>query len=348
MTTYKYTRLDWLDTAKGIGIVAVVIGHSGSSILSSYIFWFHMPLFFTISGFLMKPATSWPDLKENVIKRLKQLLIPYISFFILVFFLKVIYEISFNEFNPTSSILDVIKMVYGGQALTGFYATFWFITCLLVTQAISSIILLLSKDLKIQIVIIGSLFFIAHIESWFSNNYIRITLPWNADVSLIAITYFFFGYYMKLLDNKVNHKIIAPTVVIASILILYLGYIGVFQYSLDMKYLHYNNFFLDLLIPITLSLSVIYISIIFSKIPLLKLMATELGISSITIMYLHFAIRKFLELSPYYNVFTFTIVGVFIPLAVSKILEKNNLTSFFFLGRMSKEKYVMHQKNLPS
>ena len=44
-------RLDWLDMAKGIGMILVVYGHSyGPS--NYYVYLFHMPLFFILSGFL--------------------------------------------------------------------------------------------------------------------------------------------------------------------------------------------------------------------------------------------------------------------------------------------------------
>lgn len=42
-------RFQWIDIAKGLLIMLVVTGHSG--IDAKYIFWFHMPAFFIISGF---------------------------------------------------------------------------------------------------------------------------------------------------------------------------------------------------------------------------------------------------------------------------------------------------------
>ena len=52
-------RIAWLDTAKGIGIILVVLGHSMSPILTGhmvmeslykFLYMFHMPLFFFLSG----------------------------------------------------------------------------------------------------------------------------------------------------------------------------------------------------------------------------------------------------------------------------------------------------------
>jgi acyltransferase len=46
-------RFPWIDALKGFGIALVVFAHySLPEALDTYIFSFHMPLFFFISGFL--------------------------------------------------------------------------------------------------------------------------------------------------------------------------------------------------------------------------------------------------------------------------------------------------------
>lgn len=69
-----YSRLFCFDIAKGIGIFLVIIGHV---VLSSqrYIYSFHMPLFFLISGYFLSCKDSLPN---YVYKRTKQLMLPYL------------------------------------------------------------------------------------------------------------------------------------------------------------------------------------------------------------------------------------------------------------------------------
>ncbi len=45
-------RIEWIDTAKGIGILLVIIGHivPFDSNISRFIFSFHMPLFSSFQG----------------------------------------------------------------------------------------------------------------------------------------------------------------------------------------------------------------------------------------------------------------------------------------------------------
>ena len=90
-------RKKWLDICKGIAIILVVMGHvnssfSNSGILSDsfllkyvgkFVYSFHMPLFFILSGFgfgLSKKATMTREIK----KRVCSLGIPYLIFSVLL------------------------------------------------------------------------------------------------------------------------------------------------------------------------------------------------------------------------------------------------------------------------
>ena len=68
-------RIEWLDIAKGIGIFLVVYAHARAP-YSSYIYNFHMPFFFLISGILYK---SGGNLKQYIFKKIKTLYIPFVG-----------------------------------------------------------------------------------------------------------------------------------------------------------------------------------------------------------------------------------------------------------------------------
>jgi fucose 4-O-acetylase-like acetyltransferase len=85
------TRESWNDVAKGWGILLVVLGHAlrglqnvqllpregWSHALDAWIYSFHMPLFFLLSGFFMEKAVQRP-LDRALKDRAKTLLWPYI------------------------------------------------------------------------------------------------------------------------------------------------------------------------------------------------------------------------------------------------------------------------------
>lgn len=84
-------RLDYFDIAKGIGVFLVLLGHlQGDKIfcyspyilpMCEWIFSFHMPFFFIISGMLISYKNDISkDYKETVKKRFKGIMVPYYWF----------------------------------------------------------------------------------------------------------------------------------------------------------------------------------------------------------------------------------------------------------------------------
>lgn len=67
-------RIEFIDVAKGIGIICVMLGHLGCSMIDRVVFTFHMPLFFLISGYFLKIKTPFNVFVKH---RAKRLLIPY-------------------------------------------------------------------------------------------------------------------------------------------------------------------------------------------------------------------------------------------------------------------------------
>uniref|UniRef100_A0A7C3NH83 Acyltransferase 3 domain-containing protein n=1 Tax=candidate division WOR-3 bacterium TaxID=2052148 RepID=A0A7C3NH83_UNCW3 len=73
----------WLDIAKSIGIFLVVLGHTSiNENLKIFIYSFHIPLFFLISGFLFKTNDNF---KNFFIKQFKRFIIPYYIFSIITY-----------------------------------------------------------------------------------------------------------------------------------------------------------------------------------------------------------------------------------------------------------------------
>lgn len=114
----KVNRAQSVDIVKGILIILVVVAHTQTDVLHDIIFMFHMPLFFMISGFLMK--------REKLLNvgymlgKIKYLMIPYVVYLVLDMLLV----------RKTISARDWMYAIWGGRAITGVY---WYITCYLFT-----------------------------------------------------------------------------------------------------------------------------------------------------------------------------------------------------------------------
>ena len=90
------------DVMKGIGIFLMVLGHSGSpSFLRVFVYAFHMPLFFMISGLLIKQV--YFDNKISFLKkRVKSLYLPCVK-----------WSIIFILLHDVFFVLGIIHPYYG-------------------------------------------------------------------------------------------------------------------------------------------------------------------------------------------------------------------------------------------
>ncbi|VDG17583.1 hypothetical protein [Lactobacillus murinus] [Lactiplantibacillus mudanjiangensis] len=92
-------RIQWIDFCRSLAIFAVVVGHItmglrnsstihtgyGLDLIQAYVYSFHIPLFFFISGFLYKKILTWTLFRKNIVKKLFSLGIPYIVFSLVMF-----------------------------------------------------------------------------------------------------------------------------------------------------------------------------------------------------------------------------------------------------------------------
>jgi fucose 4-O-acetylase-like acetyltransferase len=323
-------REHWIDIAKGLGIILVVAGHEGNQFTSHYFFWFHMPLFFILSGYLFKHVTSASELKALIFKRAKQLLIPYFLFFLLIALLNFFFVLPHNKTGTILFFKDILRSIYGGDILTDYFAVFWFITCLFLTQIAFAAICLILKSNIARISIISLSFALAHIQILL--HLTKFPIPWAADIVLITIAYYGIGYYSRNIISTFKKLKFSIPIIITSIIIVILAIFHKIQYNLDLKQHVYTNIALDLIIPVVLSFTICYLSQLLSM-TLIKKTLANLGKHSLTIMYLHVPLNLILKLYfPSYGLIIFVLVGTLIPYVFSILIEKSNLLRFLFHG----------------
>ena len=71
----RNNRIQHIDTARGIAIICIILGHLGNMDINRFVFTFHVPLFFLLSGYFYNKEINARTL---VIKRVRTLLIPYV------------------------------------------------------------------------------------------------------------------------------------------------------------------------------------------------------------------------------------------------------------------------------
>ncbi len=334
-------RLNWVDVTKGFLMILVVIGHYPGQLdfpLGKYIYWFHMPAFFLLSGLFFKPVLEKGKSKEVIYKRFMQLIVPYLFFLVTITVIRYGMEIGSGNMELSWYLNDLWTLVIGGRFARGAYGVFWFVTTLFFTFLFFLWMTKYFNRTK-QIIILSIFYLIAHIESLFAMRVIggapdeasqTIPMIWNIDVALMAVVYFALGYYMKhIWMNITTPWFIAGLIV--SISAVTLDWYKVIDYHLSMKFLRYEHFTLDLLIPISITL--VFVGLmqrITAKMSLSWLQKIEKH--SISIMYLH--IFTDIVLNDYfeYGLIGFTAFGLIVPIVASIVIQKLVPHGRIFLG----------------
>lgn len=74
----KNKRLSWLDSLRGFGIILITLGHLGCfELFERYIYSFHVPLFFFISGYLYRRGTQ--PLSQYIKKKTITIFVPFLA-----------------------------------------------------------------------------------------------------------------------------------------------------------------------------------------------------------------------------------------------------------------------------
>ncbi len=134
------SRLNYLDIAKGIGIILVILGHIEyiGNALKLFIVAFHMPLFFVMSGMLLwlRREAERP-VKELVMKKLRRIMLPYVYFSVLDILIYIVYYLLTGRDGGWNAVLlDVLQTftLYG-------FSVMWFLPALFMAEMLFLLIL---------------------------------------------------------------------------------------------------------------------------------------------------------------------------------------------------------------
>ena len=133
----KSDRISWIDIARGICIIAIVIGHTlKNSWLRTYALSFDVPMFFFLSGYCYR----YPTNKLNYIwKKVRTIVTPYVFFSIVSIFAfglasKLIPRV--NDIMDCSILNNLLVMIYGNSKpdIMKYNSPLWFLPCFFVTS----------------------------------------------------------------------------------------------------------------------------------------------------------------------------------------------------------------------
>lgn len=278
----KKKRIVWLDAVRGWAIILVILGHTDISKMNKEIFtWiysFHIPLFFIISGmvFSIKEVKYTKFLKNKVIT----LLVPYIVFRIIEIMFGMIYS---TMLGSSITYIDIRNRVVGlflQSRGTVYESGLWFLTCLFLMQNVMYYIEKI-KIKRIKYICIASIVCIGILYQIFVNK----PLPWYIEILFTCFIFIYLGYYMKniIIKDKTGGYI---HIIILTSIHLFTTFLNfkISGHSTDLYWNCYGNFILFYIAA--LSGAVVWI-LIFKKLYIKGKLLAYIGKNSLIFYVLH-------------------------------------------------------------
>jgi polysaccharide biosynthesis protein PslL len=205
-------RVKYIDIAKGIGIVLVVMGHNDFSLISSFafklIYSFHMPMFFFMSGMFFKPDMPFWKFAS---RRFNRVLRPFLFTILLIYFMRIF----FSKVSIIVATRNLLKALYAnGHYLN--WVQLWFLPHLFAVSLFAYFFVQMVRRAKLSqwrlvillliytLGVLGITFFWPFEFTVFGKTFIAYGLPMSLDLVFVSGLFFILGYE---LNNKLHQSL---------------------------------------------------------------------------------------------------------------------------------------------
>lgn len=192
-------RIDWIDTAKSLGIVLVFWGHilyggsSAAAIINQLIYSFHMPMYFILSGIVAKDNNM--KLCEFAIYKYNRVLKPALGFYVLT--LPAYFIMHRNDLN----LIDCIKDIFYLRGQCAYNDPIWFFICLFQVLLFCKLIKIERQKIQYQIIICMSAFILSLILSIIYTKYSSFI---GLNCAILGIGFYTFGILLSKVLNRID------------------------------------------------------------------------------------------------------------------------------------------------
>ncbi|WP_052063416.1 acyltransferase family protein [Nitrincola sp. A-D6] len=325
---------NWIDYAKGIGIVLVVYGHVVRGLMNadllehpffelidSIIYTFHMPIFFFISGYLFYISLLKKKLCVVAFKKIDSIVYVYLVWSVM----QTLLESSLSSYtNGSANFVDMYKIGIHPRA------QFWFLYALFLIVIVFSICLkIFGKKTGYVSIFIG--LFIYLINSYYLNGFMLWMLC--AHFIYFALGYVLAGFYIKINNGVIaydNYQLRAITLIS-----FFMFMCAQYYFHGYYDYRYFNRGFFSLFIALVSLGFVIFLSIYMSRsVSKLVFFIGCLGGYSLHIYLMHIIIgsgvrivlERFMLID---NVIIHISLGVFLSIVVPVFIAKYFNAKFF-------------------
>lgn len=297
-------RIAYLDAAKGIGILFVVLGHNHIKvdypILYQVVYSFHMPFFFLISGMFFKTEYGFVELAR---RRFNSLLRPFLAYMAVVYSA----SIFFTKIDLTTIFPRILKALYAGPN-TLEWIPLWFLPHLFLVNLFAFLLIKFVYD-RLPWVWLRLLFLVAMLAagvatlqlfwpvklSLLNHDFQFYGLPWSADLLLITGAFFILGYELRrtflapLTESRYAGWFFLGSAILFTALQIF------FQTTIDFYIRSYGSFVVSTLEAVSGSLLILFLARWLETGPERIFNAFRyLGTASIVLLIFHYVPQEFL------------------------------------------------------
>jgi fucose 4-O-acetylase-like acetyltransferase len=194
-------RDDWVDYAKGIGILLVVYGHVARGVFSagipmdaglfrlvdSIIYSFHMPLFFLLAGIYFIPSFEKYGRRGLILEKVNTIAYPYVIWSLLQGFI----EVLLSRFtNSQTSVHEVLTLLWAPRA------QFWFLHSLFGLFVLIAIVYQRRKP------VFGWLLLLVALALWSGQVFLQLPLPLNPTLLVFFIIGILASHWRALFQSR--------------------------------------------------------------------------------------------------------------------------------------------------
>lgn len=305
----SYTKRDVIyDIMKGVAMLLVMWGHI-SKFGFNFIYSFHMPVFFILSGLFFKKKST----KELFRIDFRRLIIPYIITCLLIMIPKLL---SFK-----GMVVYILTAIWGsGSSLhTAHFLShmpnvgaIWFLLALFLGRFAFNIINRLNNDRDI-IIVISILFIVSTIIG----RYI-IVMPFSILPGLCSLPFIYYGYYLK--QHDINKYIL--------LILVFVWIFCIVCSHMNIARCYFRYFFVDVLGGIGGFIVLMKASAFIKRIDIVAGILSFIGRNSIIFLCFHLILNIYLHLS--INNFFYFILQVIVCSIIVWLLSLSERTKELF------------------
>lgn len=319
---------------KGLAITGVVAGHLSVNILEIFVNYWHLPVFFFVSGYFFKPK-HLDSCRKFIISRFRRLIIPFVLYSTITLMLhnvllglNIISGDWYGIFEYTEALKHLL-LLSSNEPLIG---AMWFLPSLFIVSIFSLVVIKCSSVSKLAICMSGVVICVAVIFC-----YVRVPSPYSIWQNISTSWLFILGYYCS--KTKLDDKAIKWPYFVTSIMVIILLMLAGMRFGLQASMINTQS----ILFPIAFIAGIVminYLSHIITNTNLGSVFGF-IGDFSFSIMALHFVgfkvvtwMRTFIDDSVELNSFPvdktdihmygvcYLIVGIVLPILTAISLSK--------------------------